>query len=123
DGSAKCKGWILSNIVVGTGVGHFDGTGSDGVCRLESRNKFAGRKDLDGELAIGGLLHAVGNFTGGAEDDVEVLGKGRCQPPGDLWPVLCDGGRCKRGGDGGSSAGHGCLPQEVSAVHGSLLIL
>ena len=89
---------------------HLDGAVGDRIGGLQAGHDLAGGKDLDGELAVRGVLDAVGDLVGGAEDDVEVLGKRGGEAPGDRRAILRQRRGCKRQHGGCSGAGRGGLP-------------
>ncbi len=97
DRGADRKGRVLADIVVGAGMAHFHRAGGDGIRRLQAGDDFAGCKHLNVEIAVGRVLHVVGNILRAAKDRIERFGERGGQPPCDLGIFLRDC-RCRQNG-------------------------
>src|SRR5690606_21927803 len=107
---AESKGWVLAPVVVAAGVANLDRALGNLVGGFKARCQFAGRKDLDLELAVGRIGDIAGERLGGAEDRVEALGKTRGQTPVDLRRALRD----RRSGHGTGRDANPCAFEEIS---------
>ena len=81
---AEGEGRVLAPVVVGGGVAHLDGAGRDRVRRLQAGDQFAGREDLDLELAVGRIADEASPSSRRAKDRVERLGKLTTSAPASL---------------------------------------
>jgi len=107
------KGRILADVIIRDSMAHLDGVIGGRVKRLQARNDFARRKQLNLKLVVGQFRNLLRKKLGGAVNRVQRFRKARGHAPLDLGRGLRDRRR-GHGGGGGTYRGNF---QKITTLH------
>ena len=113
------KGRILADVIIRDRMAHLDGVVGGRVKRLQARNDFARREQLNLKLVVGHFRNLFRKILSGAVDRIERFREARGHAPLDLGRGLRDR---RRGHCGGGGTGRGNF-QKITTLHSGISLL